>query len=186
MSPDEGARPITPEHLVVGHISKAHGTKGELFVMPLTDRPDAVFTPGSELFLGDDEGAVSADASIVVVESARSFKRGWLLKLQELDDRAEAESLAGLYFLLPIDALPPLDEDEFFYHELLGLRVETVDGAVVGRVREVFDTEPHHLLEVEAPDGKARLIPFAERIVRDVDREAKRLVIDPPEGLLDL
>lgn len=183
--PDAGARPA-PEHLVVGHISKPHGTKGELFVMPLTDRPGDVFAAGRELFLGDEEGAVSADASIVVVESSRAFKRGLLVKLREVEGRDDADPLAGLYFLLPVDALPPREEGEFFYHELLGLHVVTVGGDEVGRVREVFDTEPHHLLEVEAPDGKVRLIPFAERIVREVDAGNRRLVIDPPEGLLDL
>ena len=186
MTPDEGARRLAPEHLVVGHIAKPHGTKGELFVMPLTDRPDDVFAAGRELLLGDEDGAVTADTSVVVVETSRAFKRGVLLRLEDVPDREAAESLAGLYFLLPLDALPPADDDEYFYHELLGLQVETVAGVAVGRVREVFDTEPHHLLEVTSPDGKARLIPFARRIVREVDRQGQRLVIDPPEGLLDL
>jgi 16S rRNA processing protein RimM len=53
-------------------------------------------------------------------------------------------------------------------------------------VREVFETEPHHLLEVLTTDGRARLVPFAGRIVRQVDRAGRRVVIDPPEGLLDL
>ena len=175
-----------PEHLVVGHIAKPHGTKGELFVMPLTDRPGDVFAPGRQLFLGDVDGRVSAEASIVGVESSRPFKRGLLVRLEEVAGREDADPIAGLYFLLPLDALPPREEGEFFYHELLGLQVVTVAGAAVGRVREVFDTEPHHLLEVEAADGKVRLIPFAERIVRQVDQDAGRLVIEPPEGLLDL
>jgi len=186
VSAASGARPTSPEHLVVGHITKAHGTKGELFVMPLTDRPDAVFAPGGELYLGNEEGSLADGADIVVIEGVRPFKRALLLKLQGVDDRDDAEPLAGSYFLLPVDVLPPLDEDEFFYHELLGLRVSTVDGTDVGTVREVFDTEPHHLLEVTGDDGKARLIPFAARIIHEVDRAGGRLVIDPPEGLLDI
>jgi 16S rRNA processing protein RimM len=82
--------------------------------------------------------------------------------------------------------VPPAAEDEVFYHELLGMRVETVAGVVAGVVREVFETEPHHLLEVVDDDGHKRLIPFAARIVRTIDRDGRRLVIDPPPGLLEL
>jgi len=178
--------PATPEYLVVGHISKPHGTKGELFVWPLTDRPDDVFVPGRELLVGDEEGAVHEDASIVVIESVRPFKKGLLVKLEETNSREDVDTLARLYFLLPADAVPPLDEGEVFYHELLGMRVELLDGTAIGTVREVFETEPHHLLEVTGDAGKPILIPFAERIVRNVDRESRTVVIDPPEGLLDL
>lgn len=183
--PDAGER-AAPEHLVVGHVTKAHGTKGELFVWPLTDRPDEVFAAGRELLLGDEDGVVADDTPIVVIGAARPFKRGLLVKLDDIDAREDADELAQRYLLLPVAALPPLEDGEVFYHDLLGLSVETVSGAKVGRVREVFETEPHHLLEVIADSGKLHLIPFAERIVRGVDVAGGRLVIDPPEGLLDL
>ena len=181
-----GARAASPEHLVVGHISKAHGTKGELFVFPLTDRPADVFAPGAELLLGDEDGALVDDVPAVIIEEARAFKRGLLVKFAGVASRSDADDFARLYLLAPASALPPLEEGEIFYHELLGLRVDTVDGTHVGVVREVFETEPHHLLEVVSDDGKVRLIPFAARIVRDLDRELRRLTIDPPAGLLEL
>lgn len=175
-----------PEYLVVGHIAKVHGTRGELFVWPLTDRPDDVFGPGRELLLGDAEGAVDETAPSVVVESTRAFKRGLLVRLEQVTSREAAELLAQRYLLLPLEVLPPPDEDELFYHELLGMRVLTLDGEAVGAVREVFETEPHHLLEVVDDSGRKRLIPFAGRIVREIDRAGGRIVIDPPAGLLDL
>jgi 16S rRNA processing protein RimM len=178
--------PAKPDYLVVGQITKPHGTKGELFVWPLTDRPDDVFVPGRELYIGDEDGEVSDEASIVVIESVRPFKDGLLVKLQETHNRDDVASIARLYFLLPIDALPPLDEGEVFYHELLGMNVVLTDGAPVGTVREVFETNPHHLLEVMSDAGKPILIPFAERIVQNVDRDTRTITIDPPEGLLDL
>ncbi|HEX6308250.1 MAG TPA: ribosome maturation factor RimM [Longimicrobiales bacterium] len=184
MSPDAGG-PAAPAHLVVGHVSKAHGTKGELFVWPLTDRPEAVFAPGRELLLGDEDGVLGDDARLVAVESARPFKRGLLIKFEELETREDADELAQRYLLVPAEALPPLEEGEVFYHQLLGMTVETVSGEQVGRVREVYETEPHHLLEVE-DSGRRRLIPFAERIVREVDVTRGRIVIEPPEGLLEL
>lgn len=184
--PGVGEPALAPDHLVVGHITKPHGTRGELFVLPLTDHPDTVFAPGQPLLLGDGEGAPAGDAPSVVVETVRPFKRGLLVGFEGVARREDAEALARLYLLAPADALPPLDDDEVFYHELLGMLVETADGHVVGRVREVYETDPHHLLEVVGDDGKARLVPFAARIVMQVDRSGRRLVIDPPEGLLDL
>lgn len=185
MTADTGER-ATPEHLVVGHITKAHGTKGELFVWPLTDRPDDVFAPGHELLLGDEDGIVADDSPSVVVETVRPFKRGLLVKLANFEGREDADGLARRYLLLPADAVPPLEEGEVFYHDLVGMQVETVDGVEVGRVREVFETEPHHLLEVQSDAGKLHLIPFAARNVSQIDVVAKRLVVDLPEGLLDL
>jgi 16S rRNA processing protein RimM len=184
-SPERGEG-AAPSHLVVGHIAKAHGTRGELFIAPLTDSPDAVFARGQELLLGDDDGVLADDAPSLVVETVRPFKRGYLVAFEGVQGREGAESLARRYLLLPAAALPEPEEGEVFYHELLGMRVETVAGEFAGTVREVFETEPHHLLEVVDGDGHRRLIPFAARIVQSIDRPGRRLVIDPPEGLLDL
>jgi 16S rRNA processing protein RimM len=185
VTPDAGGRAV-PSHLVVGHISKPHGTRGEVFVLPLTDNPAAVFAAGQTLLLGDEEGALGDDAPAVVVEGARAFKRGLLVSFEHVGSREDADELARRYLLVPAEVVPPLDEGEVFYHELLGMHVETMAGEAVGHVREVFETVPHHLLEVSGADGRLRLIPFADRIVRSVDRETGRIVIDPPAGLLDL
>ena len=182
-----GGRGTAPDHLIVGHITKPHGTKGEVFVWPLTDRPAEVFAAGRSLLLGDAEGALDASAAAPVIEGEpRPFKRGLLVKFEGLDDRNAVDDLGGRYLLVPTREVPPLEEDEVFYHQLLGLRVETVDGEPVGTVREVFETEPTHLLEVRSDGGKLHLIPFATRIVKTVDVEGGRIVIKPPPGLLEL
>jgi 16S rRNA processing protein RimM len=175
-----------PSHLVVGHVTKPHGTKGELFVWPLTDRPDEVLGEGRAVLLGTADGAVDEAAGELVVERSRPFKRGELVKFEGYADRSAVEELAGRYLLVPIDRLGALEEGEVFYHQLLGAEVVTADGQSVGRVREVFETEPAHLLEIKSDDGKVHLVPFAERIVKQVDVEAGRIVIKPPLGLLDL
>jgi 16S rRNA processing protein RimM len=120
-----------------------------------------------------------------VVEEGRPYRKGWLVRFEGVEDRTEAELLLGRYVLVPSAELGGLEEGEVFYHQLLGLEVETVAGEVVGRVREVYETEPDHMLEVKG-EGRVHLIPFARRIVRMLDVEAGRLVIDPPEGLLEL
>lgn len=175
-----------PDHLVVGHVTKAHGTKGEVFVWPLTDRPEETFAEGESVVLGDENGKLAADSFELVVERSRSFKRGRLVKFEGRDDRDAVGELAGRYLLRPIEGLGALEEGEIFYHQLLGAEVVTAEGVEVGRVREVYETSPAHLLEVKSASGKLHLIPFADRIVKRVDVEAGRIVIKPPPGLLEL
>lgn len=174
-----------PEHLVVGQITKPHGTKGEVFVWPLTEHPEEVFEPGRELLLGDVDGTLGEEPLPLTVVSSRPFKRGLLLGLEGFEDRTSVTPLSGRYLLVPIGELAPLEEDEVYYHQLLGLEVVTVDGEVVGRVREVYETEPAHLLEVKGAE-RLHLIPFVKRIIKKLDLEAGRLVIKPPPGLLDI
>jgi 16S rRNA processing protein RimM len=176
-----------PAHLVVGHLSKPHGTRGELVVWPLTDRPDEVFAPGRRLLLGTDTGEAGHPPTEVVVEASRPHKRGVLIRLEGVADRNAAEALVTRYLLIPAEETEALEEGEFYYHQLLGLTVETAEGVVVGRVREVYETDPTHLLEVKGEGaGAVHLIPLSRRIVTRVDVAAGRLVIEPPEGLLEL
>lgn len=174
-----------PEYLVVGHITRPHGVKGELYVDPLTDEPDEVFAPEREVLLGDGDGELEPDAPELVVERVRPFKRGLLVKFEGFEDRTAVEPFAQRYLLVAREHLRPLEEGEVYYHQLLGLQVETVGGDVVGRVREVYDTEPAELLDVKGA-GRSHLIPFVERVVKEVDVEGGRIVIEPPPGLLEL
>lgn len=174
-----------PEYLVVGHLTKAHGTRGEMRVRPLTDAPEEVFEPGRRVILGDDRGELGDRPQEEQIEASRPYRKGWLVKLAGLEDRARARELTGRYLLVPTEERGALAEGEYFYHQLLGLEVETVSGEAVGRIREVYETEPHHMLEVKGPGG-VHLVPFRGEWVASVDVEAGRMVIDPPEGLLEL
>jgi 16S rRNA processing protein RimM len=175
-----------PSHLVVGHLDKAHGTRGELYVWPLTDHPERVFAPGVVLFLGDGSAEEpDPDLPPLRVDTTRPFQRGVLVQFGGVDDRNQAELLRGRYLYLPIDEVAPLEEGEVFYHQLLDMEVVTVNGDAVGTVREVFELGPADLLEVRGARGTV-MIPYRPEIVIEVDPEAGRMVIDPPEGLLDL
>jgi 16S rRNA processing protein RimM len=111
-----------PEYLAVGHLNKAHGTKGELFVWPLTDHPESVFAPGVILYLGAEEGdAPDLTRPSLIVTGVRPFRRGFLLSLEGIGDRDAAEAIQGSYVLLPTRELEALDEGEVFYHQLLGM-----------------------------------------------------------------
>jgi len=182
----EAGGPAEPSHLAVGHIARAHGTKGEVFVWPLTDAPGAVFVPGRTLWLGDATGQRVEPESTVEVAALRPFKRGFLVSFRDRPDRNAVEPLSGHYLMAPRSELAAPGADELWYHQLMGMRVETVDGEVVGTVREVYEVAPADLIEVEAKDGRRMLVPATKRIVRRFDAADRVLVIDPPEGLLEL
>lgn len=175
-----------PSHLVVGHLNKPHGTKGEFYVWPLTDHPERVFAPGVVLLLGEEsDDEPNPDLPPLRVESSRPFQRGVLVKFGGVEDRNEAEILRGRYLFQAIGDLAPLQEGEVFYHQLLDMEVVTVDGEFVGSIVEVFEAGPADLLEVRGPRGLV-MVPYRPEIVVAVDVEEGVMVIDPPEGLLDL
>jgi len=175
-----------PSHLVVGQLNKPHGTKGEIYVWPLTDHPERAFAPGVVLSLGgasDDEP--NPDLPPLRVVETRPFQRGLLVQFGGVEDRNQAELLRGCYAFQSIEDVAPLEEGEVFYHQLLDMDVVTTGGDPVGRIVELYEAGPTDLLEVRGPSGLI-MIPYRPEIVVEVDVEAGRMVIDPPEGLLEL
>jgi len=175
-----------PEYLVVGHVARAHGTRGEALVRSLTDYPEATFVAGVTMALGPRERAgPDPDLPRLTVTSVRRVHDGYLVRFEGVEDRDHAASLRGLYIYRPLAELEPLGDDEWFRHELVGLEVRTAGGSLLGEVAVVHDFQPVELLEVRGPE-KEYLIPFREGIVIEVDPDAGRITVDPPEGLLDL
>lgn len=170
--------------LVVGRVVKAHGISGEVVVEVRTDDPDARFAPGGVL-RGRAKGGSERSFT---VESVREHGGRLLIRLAGVADRNAADELRGTVFLVDTAELPAIDDpDEFYDHELEGLRVVTVDGEAVGSVTEVLHTAAGELLAVKADgDGREVLVPFVGAIVTSVSRETGTIVIDPPEGLLEL
>jgi 16S rRNA processing protein RimM len=181
------ARPAgDPEYVVVGHVSKAHGTKGEVFVWPLTDRPDSTFIPGVELQIADEGGnAPDPEYPAARVVAVRPYRRGFLVVFDGVDDRDLADAIRDRYLLRPFEETDPLATGEIFYHQLLGMRVVTKEGVDVGEVNEVYELRPADMLQVRG-DSKEHLIPFSKDVIVSWSLEDRRIVIDPPEGLLDL
>lgn len=178
--------PPEPRHLVVGHLAKAHGTKGELFVLPLTDHPEGTYVPGVVVSLGlHDADRPDPDLPPLRIRAVRPFQNGFLVSFHGVDDRSQAELLRGTYAYREASELEPLAEGELFHHQLVGMDVYLPDGQRVGEIRAIYELQPADLLEVRGPD-KEYMIPYLERIVVEVDAARRRMVIDPPEGLLEL
>lgn len=169
--------------LVVGRVVKAHGISGEVVVDVRTDDPETRFAPGAEL-RGKLKGGGAPRT--FVVDAARAHGGRLLVRLAGVDDRDSADTLRGTLFLVDTTDLPAIDDpDEFYDHQLEGLRVRTVGGDHVGIVAEVLHTAAGELLSVHREDGSEVLVPFVEAIVPSVSL-ADGVVIDPPEGLLEL
>lgn len=169
--------------LVVGRVVKAHGITGELVVEVRTDDPDARFAPGTEL-RGRAKGGAERPFA---VESVREHGGRLLVRLVGVADRNAADELRGTVFVVDTADLPAIDDpDEFYDHELEGLQMVCTDGTPVGKVSEVLHTAAGELLAVTDADGREVLVPFVSAIVTSVSREDATIVIDPPDGLLDL
>ena len=171
--------------VIVGRIRRAHGIRGELVVEPITDAPDAIFAPGRRVSPGDAAGDLLPDLPPLEVSASRPFKEGLLVMFEGISDRNEAERWRDRYLLVREDELAPPGEDEVYIHDLLGLRVERAGGEPVGTVIEVYELPQGLMLEIErGPQGNV-LVPFNDVMIERVDVEARLIVLDPPEGLLD-
>jgi 16S rRNA processing protein RimM len=164
--------------LVVGHIGKAHGIRGEVLVTVRTDEPEQRFVPG----------AVFTTASgKLVLESSRWHQGKIIAQFEGVADRNAAEELRGTELQVDSSAVPePDDPDEFLDHQLVGLRVVTIGGEDLGTIRQVDHAPASDLLVLARHEGGTALIPFVSRLVPTVDLAGGRVVVDLPEGLLDL
>jgi len=174
-----------PDLTIVGRVRRAHGIHGELVIEPLTDAPDAVFAAGRRVFAGTVSGDPAPDERELVVEESRPFKGGWIVAFIGISDRNEAERWRERYLLAPVDELAPLGENEVYLHDLPGLRVVLAEtDEVIGEVTDVYELPQGVMLDVRREKGSV-LIPFSAEIVTRLDLVDRRIVIAPPNGLLE-
>jgi 16S rRNA processing protein RimM len=152
--------------LEVGRIDKAHGIRGEVLVALTTDRTERV-APGSRLWVDDDEREVRRSSA---------HHHRWIVAFDGVTDRNQAEDLRGA--VLRAEPLPA--DEALFVHELVGAAVVLPDGTTVGTVESVQDNPAHELLVLDS----GALVPVV--FISDASGLPERVVVDPPEGLLDL
>lgn len=179
MKDAEGA-PAWNEMALVGRIARAHGIRGQVIVNADTDFPAERFQPGAELFI-ERGGAIEA----LHVTSVRFKGMRPIIGIAGVDTMNDAEELAGHELRVPVERLAQLPEQTYYRHDLVGCSVETVDGRPVGVVTEVEGTLAGSRLVIDGGRGEI-LVPLAAEICKSVDVNAKRIVVDAPEGLLEL
>lgn len=167
----------TTKSVLIAEIGAAHGVRGECRVKALTADPMSVGDYGP---LHDDRGRT------YVVAALRPLKDDMLVvRFEGTADRTAAEKLNRTKLYVERSALPEPEDDEFYHTDLIGLAVETADGAVIGRVIAAMDFGAGDLIEVERTGRSSVFVPFTRAVVPTVDIAGGRLVIDPPAGLFD-
>jgi 16S rRNA processing protein RimM len=164
--------------IIVGVIGRAHGVAGEVAVDLRTDEPERRFARGQ--VLGEEGGS-----RLFTVRSVRAHSGRLLIKFAEVADRAAAEAVSGTLLTATVEGDErPVEPDEFYDRQLIGLRAMTPDGVEVGMVSSVLHLPAQDVLAVDTTTG-IRLVPFVEALVPQVDLDAGHLTIVDVAGLLD-
>jgi 16S rRNA processing protein RimM len=168
----------------VGRVVGSHGLRGQIRVRFFADSPSTLMSC-STVWLGerrDDSNATSYEVDFAGTGRANEARLG----LAGVKDRDAAQALRGLLVLAPESELQPLNDDEFYWHQLIGCAVETEAGTRVGTVAEIWETGAHDVLVVRDEKGTQNLIPTARELTREIDIPAQRIVIADVPGLIDL
>ncbi|MDH4120969.1 MAG: ribosome maturation factor RimM [Deltaproteobacteria bacterium] len=166
--------------VIIGRVLQAQGLKGELKALPLTSDP-AYYEGLTRIFL--DTGREVFEKNVARWQTTPT---GWIIALEGVASRTDAEGLRGAELLVEPDRLKPLAPEEYFLHDLMGCQVETMEGVVLGRVTGLMETGAHDVLVIENDDGREILLPMAAQVVKDMDMARKVIRVDPHPDLLTL
>jgi 16S rRNA processing protein RimM len=161
-----------------------------LVVEVRTDEPEQRFAVGARLGVRSPSGKppvlTAGEPAMLTVQAVRRHGERLVVRFEEIADRSAAESLRGIVLTVDLTDLPPTaDPEEFYDHQLVGLAVVLMDGQPIGAVTDVLHGPGADLLVVAREGASDALVPFVHQIVPTVDVVAGRIVVDPPEGLLD-
>jgi 16S rRNA processing protein RimM len=171
---------MSPDLVLVGRVARAHGNRGHVIVTPETDFAGDRFQAGRVLLVGPERAPTPRR-----IREVRFHQRRPILALEGVDSMDDAEALAGADVWMPADALGPLPEGTFHRHDLVGCEVRDTRDAVIGRVTSVEGPMEQSRLVVGDADGDI-MIPLAGGICVRIDVASRCIVVDPPEGLLEL
>lgn len=165
--------------VLVGRVARPHGIRGQAIVTPETDFVERRFQTGATLWCRTARGEER-----LTVTSARVQRGRPIVGFEGFATIEDVKRLSGAELRVPEDALQPLSEGSYYLHELIGCIVETLGGSLVGSVVRV-EAGAGSLLVIEGTRGEV-LIPLAADVCVEIDVRAKRIRVDPPEGLLDV
>lgn len=164
----------------VGKIVKKYSFKGELLIKLDTDEP--------ELYENMESVFVELRNNLVpfFIESSQLHKSELLrVKFEDVDTEMDADSLLKCDLYLPLEFLPKLEDDKFYFHEIIGFEVKDVNFGTVGIVKSINDSTAQALFEIDR-DGIEILIPMNDAFIKKVDKKKKVITVETPEGLIEL
>jgi len=164
----------------LGTVVGKYSFKGEILVKVDSENPED-YTKLESIFVELSTGLVP-----FFIKKCQLHKSELLrIDFEEISNEQEADALIKKNLYLPLDLLPPLEGNKFYYHEIIGFTVNT-ESEEIGRITAVLEQGPQALFQVEATDKKIHLIPIHDDFILEVDRKRNLIQVQLPEGLLDL
>ena len=159
--------------VVIGQVGKPFGIRGEVRIFPFTETIEAL----------ERSCVLILDETPYNVVGIRGHKSVVITSLEGIDTPEQARELTGCLVKTYEENLPPKEEDEYYWFELIGMRVSTVDGRDLGTISRITATGANDVLHVDGDCGEV-LLPMIEDVVIEVDTEMKEMIVDPLEGLI--
>ena len=171
-SPDTGE----PEFLVVGKLRRPHGVRGEILMDILTDFPERLH-PDVVVYVGDTHQPIC-------IRNTRQHSQALLVTFDDYDSRESVGELRNEYVYVPLDDRPPLPDGEYYYHELIGLQVESDMGENLGVLTNILETGANDVYIVSSDESPDILLPAIESVILEIDLERGRMLVHILPGLI--
>ncbi|MDC0858166.1 ribosome maturation factor RimM [Flavobacteriaceae bacterium] len=164
----------------LGKIVKKYSFKGELLVKLDTDDP-SIYTKMESVFIDKNKNLIP-----FFIERSSLHKSTLLrVKFEDIDSEEDANKLLKSELYLPLEFLPQLTGNKFYYHEIFGFEAEDLSFGLIGIIKGVNDNTNQAILEIDR-NGSEILIPLIDDFIKSVDREQKKIILEVPEGLIDI
>ncbi len=170
-----------PDYLLLGEVLRPHGVLGELRVRIMTDYPERIGELET-VYLARDVAGTSARA--FRVQKVRRHQGYALITLKGITDRDQVEPLRGLYVLVSLEDAVPLEEDEIYLFQLIGMTVQTDDGRMLGQLTDVLETGANDVYVVQSAEYGELLIPALDETILKTDTDTNTLTVHLLDGLL--
>src|SRR5690625_1732438 len=171
---------MSEQMLDVGKIINTHGVRGEVRVMRLTDFEER-FNIGETLYLIKNEGQILK----LTIAAHRIHKQYDLLLFEGYNNINDVEDFKGAYLRIKKEQLTDLPDGEYYYHEIIGCVMYTIDHEEIGVVKDILPTGANDVWIVDQQNGKEQLIPYIKDVVKKINVPQKKVYIEVIEGLLD-
>jgi len=168
--------PAKPTYLAVGRLLRPHGLRGEMLMEILTDFPERL-RPGALVYLGEQHQAVR-------IASCRGDPHRFLIRFEPYTDVDQVGGLRNQICYAAAADLPALAADEYYVHQLLGLKVVSDEGQELGQIETILETGANDVLLVRAPSGAEILLPHIDPVVLNIDLEQGQMLVHLLPGLL--
>ena len=164
----------------LGKIVRKHSFRGEVVIKLDTDEPE-LYQNLESVFVALGNDLVPFFIETISLQKGNQLR----IRFEDVENEADADAILGIEVYLPLKFLPKLTGDKFYYHEIIGFDIEDVNYGYIGVIEGVNDSSAQPLFEVNS-NGTEIFIPMIDNFIKKVDRENKNIIVETPEGLIDL